>query len=179
MFKFAALKCDSEFLIYLSPLHSLLESDYTTYYKPVMHIIMLPFSPSYVTNKDYFRFKNYIMEKKSLISSTIKCLLPFSGMSTVAFARMVFMAAKNLKHKPSKVLSSFLLHIEFLSDVIGSNFSVKKGTSQTCTVYSGTPPYDHAVNTTTLLLQQLFCVPNESPVTSLFYNLVNPFTPKI
>ena len=34
-------------------------------------------------------------------------------------------------------------------------------------------PGSQRVNTTTSLLRPLFCVPNESPDISLFYNLVN------
>ena len=41
------------------------------------------------------------------------------------------------------------------------------------------PPYDHPVNMTTMLIQALFCVPNESPDISLLYNLVNLTTPFI
>ena len=43
--------------------------------------------------------------------------------------------------------------------------------------YSGTPPYDHPVNTTTPLLRPLFCGPNKSPLISLSENPVNPTTP--
>ena len=44
-------------------------------------------------------------------------------------------------------------------------------------IYSGTPPYDHLVNTTTPLLRPLFCGPNKSPLIFLSENPVNPTTP--
>ena len=44
--------------------------------------------------------------------------------------------------------------------------------------YRGTTPYDHPVNTTTIITTT-FLLPEriESPVISTFYNLVNPTTP--
>ena len=49
----------------------------------------------------------------------------------------------------------------------------------TSQVYSGTPPCDHLVNTTTSLLRPLFFVPAKRPYISSYENPVNATTPSI